>query len=79
MRLTLLSVFMRVWFLVDPDARRRDLEKVTAAYNFPEEGLKYIRWRNEFTVSNFFYTWNMIHDYFVSRLQDINKVLKNTF
>jgi len=66
---------MRCWFLIDKDARRKDLEQITAKYNFPEEGLKYIQWRNEYTVSNFFYTWHMIYDDFITQLQDINKVL----
>ena len=35
---------------------------------------RYIEWRNEYTVSNFFYTWNMVHDFFITQLQDINKV-----
>ena len=73
-KLTLFSIYMRLWFLVDPSARKRDLEKVTEGYKFPEEGLKYIKWRNADTVSNFFYTWNMIYDHFVSMMQDINKV-----
>jgi len=64
---------MRIQFLIDPTARKRDLERVTASYNLPKEGLKYIQWRNEYTVSNFFYTWNMISDYFVTLLQDLNK------
>jgi len=73
MRLVLVSVCMRLVFLVDPGARGRDLEAVTRSYNLPEEGLKYIKWRNERTVARFFYTWNMIHDHFVTQLQDINK------
>ena len=48
---------------------------MTAAYNFPEEGLKHIQWRNAHTVSKFFYTFKMIHSYFVDQLQDINKVM----
>ena len=74
MRLVLVSVCMRLVFLVDPGARGRDLEAVTRSYNLPEKGLKYIKWRNERTVARFFYTWNMIHDHFVTQLQDINKV-----
>ena len=73
--LILYSVYMRIWFYINPNARRQDLDKITAGYNFPEEGLKYIKWRNEYTVSNFFYTWNMIHDDFLTQLQDINKVI----
>ena len=48
---------------------------MTAAYNFPEEGLKHIQWRNAHTVSKFFYTFKMIHSDFVDQLQDINKVI----
>ena len=48
---------------------------MTAAYNFPEEGLKHIKWRNAHTVSKFFYTFKMIHSDFVDQLQDINKVI----
>ena len=48
---------------------------MTAAYNFPEEGLKHIQWRNAHTVSKFFYTFKMIHSDFVDQLQDINKVM----
>ena len=73
-RLGLVSAYMRLVFLVDPGARARDLEAVTRSYNLPAEGLKYIRWRNERTVARFFYTWNMIHDHFITQLQDINKV-----
>ena len=78
MRLGLVSAYMRLVFLVDPGARARDLEAVTRSYNLPAEGLKYIRWRNERTVSRFFYTWNMIHDHFITQLQDINKVTITT-
>ena len=73
-RLGLVSAYMRLVFLLDPGARARDLEAVTRSYNLPAEGLKYIRWRNERTVARFFYTWNMIHDHFITQLQDINKV-----
>ena len=48
---------------------------MTAAYNFPEEGMKHIQWRNAHTVSKFFYTFKMIHSDFVDQLQDINKVI----
>jgi len=72
-RLGLVSAYMRLVFLLDPGARARDLEAVTRSYNLPAEGLKYIRWRNERTVARFFYTWNMIHDHFITQLQDINK------
>jgi len=72
-RLVVHCIIMRMWFLVDPGARERDLQAVTAAYNFPEEGLKHIQWRNAHTVSKFFYTFKMIHSYFVDQLQDINK------
>ena len=73
-RLSLVSAYMRLVFMMDPGARRRDLEAVTRSYNLPEEGLKYIRWRNERTVARFFYTWNMIQDHFKTQLQDVNKV-----
>merc|ERR1711892_1353225 len=66
-------IYMRLKFIIDPTARKRDLEEVTKSYDLPEEGLKYIEWRNEYTVSNFFYTWNMVHDFFITQLQDINK------
>jgi len=75
-RLSLVSAYMRLVFMMDPGARRRDLEAVTRSYNLPEEGLKYIRWRNERTVARFFYTWNMIQDHFKTQLQDINKSAK---
>ena len=77
-RLGLVSAYMRLVFLLDPGARARDLEAVTRSYNLPAEGLKYIRWRNERTVARFFYTWNMIHDHFITQLQDINKVTFKT-
>ena len=64
MRLSLVSAYMRLVFMMDPRARRRDLEAVTRSYNLPEEGLKYIKWRNERTVARFFYTWNMVQDFF---------------
>ena len=73
-KLSLVSAYMRLMFMMDPGARRRDLEAVTESYNLPEEGLKYIQWRNERTVARFFYTWNMIKDHFKTQLQDINKV-----
>jgi len=66
-------IYMRLKFIIDPTARKRDLEEVTKSYDLPEEGLKYIEWRNEYTVSNFFYTWNMVHDFFITQLQDLNK------
>jgi len=71
--LTLHCLHMRLKFLIDPTARKRDLEQVTESYDLPKEGLKYIEWRNEYTVSNFFYTWNMVKDFFITQLQDINK------
>lgn len=67
-------VYKRVQFMLDPQARERDLELVTASYNLPEEGLKYLKWRNARTVSNFFYTRHMVVDYCVTLLQDLNKV-----
>ena len=73
-KLSLVSAYMRLVFMMDPGARRRDLEAVTESYNLPKEGLKYIQWRNERTVARFFYTWNMIKDHFKTQLQDINKV-----
>jgi len=71
--LSLHCVYMRIKFIIDPKARKRDLEQVTESYDLPKEGLKYIEWRNEYTVSNFFYTWNMVKDFFITQLQDINK------
>jgi len=76
LNLIVYCIYMRIHFILDPSARKRDLEKITAGYNLPREGLKYIEWRNEYTVSNFFYTWNMVYDDFVSQLQDINKTAK---
>jgi hypothetical protein len=57
-------------------ARERDLIAVTASYDLPAEGLKYIEWRNARTVSKFFYTHRMVKDYFLTLLQDLNKVDK---
>lgn len=72
-QLSLHCLYMRLKFIIDPTARRRDLEQVTESYDLPQEGLKYIEWRNEYTVSKFFYTWNMVKDFFITQLQDINK------
>merc|ERR1712032_411385 len=66
-------VYKRITFLLDPKGRERDLEKVTASYDLPEEGLKYLAWRNARTVSNFFYTSHMVCDYFDTLMQDLNK------
>ena len=63
---------MRIKFMIDPSARRRDLEEITQSYNLPAEGLKYLQWRNEYTVSKFFYTWKMIEDFFKTNLQVVN-------
>jgi len=72
--LTFTSVWMRIRFWLDPAARARDLERVTAEYNFLDEGArKYLGWRNERTVANFFYTTHMITVYFATLLQDLNK------
>ena len=60
---------MRIKFLIDPSARKRDLEEITRSYNLPPEGFKYLQWRNEYTVSKFFYTWKMIEDFFKTNLQ----------
>ena len=60
---------MRIKFLIDPSARKRDLEEITKSYNLPAEGFKYLQWRNEHTVSRFFYTWKMIDDFFKTNLQ----------
>ena len=35
-------VYMRFKFIVDPIARRKDLEEVTKSYNLPEGGLKLV-------------------------------------
>jgi len=71
--LALLCVYKRVTFLIDPQARARDLEEVTATYDLAPEGLKYLEWRNADTVSNFFYTRHMVVDYFITQMQDLNK------
>ena len=69
LQLSASCLVMRIRFIIDPSARKRDLEEVTESYNLPEEGLKYLKWRNEYTVSNFFYTWNMVKDFFITNLQ----------
>jgi len=74
LHLVCICICMRLKFLVDKTAREKDLEEVTKSYDLPKEGLKYIEWRNAYTVSNFFYTWNMVKDFFITQLQDINKV-----
>ena len=69
LQLSVSCLVMRIRFIIDPSARKRDLEEVTESYNLPQEGLKYLKWRNEYTVSNFFYTWNMVKDFFITNLQ----------
>jgi len=71
--LILLCIYKRIVFFLDPEARVKDLEAVTASYELHEDGLKYLKWRNAHTVSKFFYTHRMVHDYFVTQMQDINK------
>merc|ERR1712179_92627 len=71
--LALYCVYKRISFLFDPKGRERALEKVTASYDLPEEGLTYLAWRNARTVSNFFYTSHMVCDYFDTLMQDLNK------
>jgi len=73
LHLTMICAYMRIKFIIDPSARKKDLAEVTESYDLPKEGLKYIEWRNEYTVSKFFYTWKMVHDFFITQLQDINK------
>ena len=68
-KLAIFCILMRIKFVIDPTARKRDLEEITESYNLPSEGLKYLEWRNEYTVSNFFYTWNMIVDFFKTNMQ----------
>ena len=68
-KLAFLCVLMRIKFMIDPSARKRDLEEITKSYNLPEEGFKYLQWRNEYTVSRFFYTWKMIEDFFKTNIQ----------
>jgi len=72
-KLSIVCLVMRIKFKIDPSSRKRDLAEVTESYNLPIEGFKYLKWRNEYTVSNFFYTWHMIKDYYKTNLQDINK------
>ncbi len=49
----------------DGQERARDLERVTESYKLDPEGRRrYLFWRNANSVSNFFYTWNMVTDYF---------------
>ena len=60
---------MRIKFKIDPSARKRDLEEITKSYDLPADGFKYLQWRNEYTVSNFFYTWNMVEDFFLTNIQ----------
>jgi hypothetical protein len=63
--LSAVCVYKRLLFLVFPEERKRDLVRVTESYNLWEEGKKkYLFWRNSETVSNFFYTWNMVADHF---------------
>lgn len=71
--LALYCFYKRISFLFDPEGREKDLVKVTESYDLPEEGLKYLAWRNARTVSNFFYTSNMVWDYFDTLMQDLNK------
>jgi len=71
--LALYCVYKRISFILDPKGREKDLEKVTESYDLPEEGLKYLAWRNARTVSNFFYTSHMVWDYFDTLMQDLNK------
>ena len=68
-KLSFLCGLMRIKFWIDPSARKRDLEEITKSYNLPAEGFKYLQWRNEYTVSKFFYTWKMIEDFFKTNLQ----------
>merc|ERR1712226_47739 len=76
LQLSFVCGLMRIKFLIDPSARKRDLEEITRSYNLPPEGFKYLQWRNEYTVSKFFYTWKMIEDFFKTNLQDINKTAR---
>merc|ERR1712055_1118532 len=71
--LILHCIYKRVLFLIDPEARAKDLEAVTATYDLTAEGMKYLEWRNPRTVSKFFYTSHMVTDYFITQLQDLNK------
>ena len=58
-------VYKRIYFVLFPEQRKRDLEKVTESYNLMDEGKKkYLGWRNAETVQDFFYTWNMVTDHF---------------
>ena len=68
-KLAFLCVLMRIKFMIDPSARKRDLEEITKSYNLPAEGFKYLQWRNEYTVSRFFYTWKMVEDFFITNVQ----------
>ena len=68
-KLAFLCVLMRIKFMLDPSARKRDLEEITKSYNLPAEGFKYLQWRNEYTVSRFFYTWKMVEDFFITNVQ----------
>ena len=34
---------------------------------------RYLGWRNPRTVGQFFYTWRMVEDYYLTLLQDLNK------
>jgi len=69
-------VYKRLQFIIDPEARARDLEEVTASYELTAEGKKYLEWRNPRTVSKFFYTSHMVTDYFITQLQDLNKLAR---
>ena len=41
--------------------------RVTKSYELDPAGKsKYLGWRNAETVSDFFYTWNMVEDFFVT-------------
>merc|ERR1712055_992751 len=74
--LILHCIYKRVLFLIDPEARAKDLEAVTATYDLTAEGMKYLEWRNPRTVSKFFYTSHMVTDYFITQLQDLNKLAR---
>ena len=67
---------MRVRYWLDPEARKRDMEKMTknGKYEVTEENKKYWPGTDPDNMTNFLFTSKQIRSAYKAMMQDINKV-----
>jgi len=71
----ILSLVMRLRYWIDPEARKRDIEKMTkdGKYEVTEENKKYWHANDADNLTDFLFTTKQIKAAFQAMMQDINK------